>query len=147
MARESIEPWRVAIEPHFHLNLDPRFILAFSLPALETNCYWLSLYCCRSFHFIHRSLTVFLPAPFENGTMVGASLCMTVISFYDVAMRGVFSLPWLPLCLASRFIALPCSGQLVRRNTSLPHPLLPLSSYTSTSYPLCTSTAGTLSGL
>lgn len=38
------------------LNLAPCFILAFSLAALETNCYWLSLYCCR-FFFLFVSLS------------------------------------------------------------------------------------------
>lgn len=75
------------------LNLAPCFILAFSLAALETNCYWLSLYCCRVFH-LFVSLFLLLPHCFSvcsspNGTMAGAALCMAVISFYGVAMRDL----------------------------------------------------------
>ncbi len=84
--------------------------------------------------------------------MAGVALCMVVISFYGVAMSGVFSLPWPSLCSARRFITLPCSGQLVCKPTSHPPLPLPSSSYilpnprrereTSTSLPLCTFTAG-----
>ena len=57
------------------LNLAPRFILAFSLAALETNCYWLSLYCCRFFHlFVSLSASLslfFLSALFQMAQWQG----------------------------------------------------------------------------
>lgn len=57
---------------------------------------------------------------FPNSTMVEASLCMTVISFYDVAMSGPLSLP---LGSACRFMTLLSSGQLVYGEP--PPPLIP----------------------